>query len=65
MATKNYINPTQESGNGIFLRQIKGSVAMLNLFKFKQIADYSDTPGLTQETETTGLLAIFGGRGYN
>src|SRR6188768_16064 len=41
-----FINPTQESGRDFLLRQIPGSVVMLNLLRFRKVADYSENPSL-------------------
>ena len=41
-----FLEPTQESGRAFFLRGIPGSVVMLNLLRFRAVADYSATPGL-------------------
>jgi hypothetical protein len=53
-----YIEPTQESGRALFLRQIKGSVVMLNLLRFREIADYSATPHLAPSTPISGSAAF-------
>ncbi len=50
----NYLHATQEAGKAFYMRQIKGEVVMLNLLKFRAIADYSASPELAQETEITG-----------
>jgi len=41
---QSYIDPTQESGRAFFLRGIEGKVFMLNLLKYRDIADYSGAP---------------------
>jgi hypothetical protein len=41
-----YLMPTQDAGRAFMMRQIKGSVIMLNLIRFRAIADYSATPEL-------------------
>jgi hypothetical protein len=55
MAT--YVEPTQESGRALFKRAIKGKVVMLNLLRFRDIADYSATPGLAPEKPISGAAA--------
>jgi hypothetical protein len=55
MAT--YLEPTQESGRAFFTRQISGSVVMLNLLRFREIADYSATPALAPPSPITGAAA--------
>ena len=39
-----YIEPTQESGRAFILRATEGAIVMLNLLRFRQLADYSATP---------------------
>jgi uncharacterized protein (DUF1330 family) len=53
-----YLNPTRESGRELILRNIKGPVVMLNLLRFRKIADYSETPGISP------LLPISGKEAY-
>ena len=52
-----YVEPTQESGRALFRRAIKGKVVMLNLLRFRDIADYSASPGLAPETPISGAEA--------
>jgi hypothetical protein len=52
-----YLEPTQEAGRAFFMRQISGSVVMLNLLRFRQIADYSATPALAPPGPITGAAA--------
>lgn len=54
MPDKTYLEPTQESGRAFFSRQISGSVVMLNLLRFREVADYSATPDLTPSSPITG-----------
>jgi uncharacterized protein (DUF1330 family) len=42
--TKKYINPTQAAGRDFILRNISGPVVMLNLLRFRELADYTETP---------------------
>lgn len=49
-----YLRPTQEAGRDFIMRQIKGSVVMLNLLQFRAIADYSETPELMPEKPISG-----------
>ena len=53
-----YLNPTQESGRDLIMRNISGPVVMLNLLRFRKIADYSETPGISP------LLPISGEEAY-
>ena len=52
--TEKYLNPTQESGRDLILRNIQGPVVMLNLLKFRKIADYSETPGISPLLQISG-----------
>jgi uncharacterized protein (DUF1330 family) len=52
-----YLMPTQEAGRNFIMRQIQGSVVMLNLLQFREIADYSATPGLMPKTPISGKEA--------
>ena len=55
---KSYLEPTQEAGAELFSRKINGEVVMLNLLRFKDIADYSATPELSPETPISGKDAF-------
>jgi hypothetical protein len=52
-----YLEPTQESGRAVVSRAIKGEVVMLNLLRFRDVADYSATPGLAPEKPISGAEA--------
>lgn len=52
-----YIDPTQESGKEFFMRQMEGEVIMLNLLKYREVADYSAHPELAPETPISGREA--------
>ena len=54
---KTYLEPTQESGRAFFSRDIAGPVVMLNLLRFRAIADYSATPELAPQTPIAGEAA--------
>lgn len=43
---KTYLNPTEGSGREFCRRNITGKVVMLNLLRFRKIADYSESPEL-------------------
>jgi hypothetical protein len=45
-----YFEPTQESGRALVMRGIRGEVVMLNLLRFREVADYSANPELAPET---------------
>jgi len=55
--TKRYLDPTQESGAAFFMRNISGSVVMLNLMRFREVADYSADPELAPESPISGREA--------
>ena len=57
MTTKTYLEPTQESGRAFFTRGISGSVVMLNLLRFRPVADYSATPDLAPASPISGETA--------
>lgn len=54
---ENYLEPTEEAGRAFFSRNISGSVVMLNLMRFRAVADYSGTPHLAPEEPITGEAA--------
>ncbi len=49
-----YIDPTDENGAALFRRQINGEVVMLNLLRFRSVADYTDFPDLAPAEEVSG-----------
>lgn len=52
-----HLHVTQEQGKNFYMRQIQGEVVMLNLLKFKAIADYSDSPHLQPNAPISGKAA--------
>jgi hypothetical protein len=52
-----YMEPTQDSGRAFVTRGIAGSVVMLNLLRFRAVADYSASPRLAPPTPISGALA--------
>lgn len=52
-----FLEPTQESGRAFFGRGIAGGVVMLNLLRFRAIADYSTSPELAPGEPITGEAA--------
>jgi len=52
-----YLEPTQESGRAFFMRGMTGSVVMLNLLRYRAIADYSASPQLAPAKPITGEAA--------
>ncbi len=52
-----YIEPTEESGRAFFARGIEGKVVMLNLIRYREMADYSKAPELAPKEPITGEAA--------
>lgn len=52
-----FLEPTQESGRAFFMRGIAGSVVMLNLLRFRAVADYAASPELAPDEPITGEAA--------
>ena len=52
-----YLMPTQEAGRKFIMRQIKGSIVVLNLLRFRKIADYSANPELQPNEPVSGEKA--------
>lgn len=52
-----YIDVTQEAGKEFFMKQVEGEIVMLNLLKFKKIANYSGLENLSPKTEISGKEA--------
>lgn len=53
-----YLDPTQETGRLLFTRGIAGPVVMLNLLRFRDVADYAATPELAPPAPVTGAQAF-------
>jgi uncharacterized protein (DUF1330 family) len=52
-----YLEPTAESGRRYFSRPVAGPVVMLNLLRFRAVADYSATPALAPPEPVSGAEA--------
>lgn len=52
-----YIKPTRAVGAALFSRDITGEVVMLNLLRFREIADYSASPKLAPSEPVSGHAA--------
>ena len=52
-----YIEPTNENGRRLFERNITGPVVMLNLLRFREIANYTDSPELGPPEPISGREA--------
>jgi hypothetical protein len=53
-----YLEPTQDAGRAFFQRGIVGEVVMLNLLRFRAVADYSEAPGLAPPQPISGAEAF-------
>jgi len=57
MQKKTYLDVTPEAGKEFFTKKSEGSVVMLNLLKFKELADYSHAPNLAPANKISGREA--------
>jgi len=53
-----YLAPSWEAGRDLFRRNIPGEVVMLNLLRFRGIADYAATPELAPAETISGAEAF-------
>ncbi|WP_088311232.1 DUF1330 domain-containing protein [Novosphingobium sp. B 225] len=53
-----YLEPTQQSAMALFGRGIVGPVVMLNLLRFRDVADYSAHPDLKPAAPISGAQAF-------
>jgi uncharacterized protein (DUF1330 family) len=53
-----YLEPTQDAGRAFWQRGIAGPVVMLNLLRFRAIADYSAHPDLAPAAPISGAAAF-------
>ena len=51
---KPYFEVTQEAGRDFVMRRIHGEIVMLNLLRFREIADYSAAPDLCPQIPISG-----------
>jgi uncharacterized protein (DUF1330 family) len=51
---RTYLEPTQEAGRDFMMRGISGGLVMLNLLRFRAVADYSSAPQLAPEKPISG-----------
>ncbi len=56
--TMHYLEPTQDSGRALVTRRIPGDIVMLNLLRFREIADYSTFPELRPSLPIGGAEAF-------
>lgn len=54
---KTYLEASQEAGRKFYQRGISGRVIMLNLLRFRELADYSHTPKLAPTEPISGKAA--------
>jgi len=55
--TERFLDVTQEAGAALFARNIIGEVVMLNLLRFRDVADYSANPELMPGQPISGAEA--------
>ncbi|MCU5775268.1 DUF1330 domain-containing protein [Erwiniaceae bacterium BAC15a-03b] len=53
-----YLAPTQQSGRAFVMREMQGNIVMLNLLRFREIADYCANPELAPAKPITGAEAF-------
>jgi hypothetical protein len=53
-----HLEPTMEAGRALMMRGIKGPIVMLNLLRFREVADYSATPALAPVAPISGAQAF-------
>ena len=56
--TPRYLQPTMEAGRDFIMRGIRGHVVMLNLLRFREVADYAENPELAPATPISGAQAF-------
>jgi uncharacterized protein (DUF1330 family) len=52
-----YLEPTQASAGALLERALHGQIVMLNLLRFRTVADYSHSPHLAAEKPISGAEA--------
>jgi hypothetical protein len=58
VAMTSYLEPTWEAGRAFAARQMQGNIVMLNLLRFRDLADYSATPALAPPKPISGAEAF-------
>ncbi|MEW9305314.1 DUF1330 domain-containing protein [Labrys neptuniae] len=53
-----FLSPTQEAGRAFVTRGLAGPITMLNLLRFREVADYSASPDLAPAAPITGEEAF-------
>ena len=57
MTAETYLEATEASGRALFSREIEGPVVMLNLLRYRDVADYAETPELAPDEPISGEAA--------
>ncbi len=57
-AETTYLEPTMEAGRAFFSRGVTGPVTMLNLMRFRAVADYAASPELAPAAPISGAVAF-------
>ncbi len=52
-----YLEASQAAGKAFYMRQIQGPITMLNLLRYREIADYSQHQDLAPSEPVSGQLA--------
>lgn len=58
MQAPTYLNVTDDAGRAFFMRGNQGPIVMLNLLRFRDIADYTATPELAPAEAISGEQAF-------
>ena len=56
--SESYLDATQESAIELFSRKLSGEIVMLNLLRFREVADYAGHPELRPVNPLTGREAF-------
>jgi len=57
MTRRTYLEATEESAKALFSRGVTGPLVMLNLLRFRRVADYTATPALAPPEPISGEAA--------
>ncbi|UPG89155.1 DUF1330 domain-containing protein [Luteibacter aegosomaticola] len=58
MSETSYLDPTPAAGRAFVMRGLQGEVVMLNLLRFRALADYSAHPALAPSEPISGRTAF-------
>lgn len=56
--TERFLEVTQQAGAALFARDISGEIVMLNLLRFREVADYTANPALMPKEPISGQDAF-------